>query len=164
MRIALYPGSFDPPTFGHIDIIKRSFVLCDKLFIGIGVHATKTPLFTFDERAAMLKDYVSAMARDHGVDLEIIEFQGLLVDVAKQIDAKIIIRGLRTGSDYDYESQMVDMNRVLYPYAETIFLSAMPELGAISSTLVRQIAQFGGDVSAFTPPDIVARLQEKFRR
>ncbi len=165
MRIGLYPGSFDPPTLGHFDIIKRSFALVDRLIIGIGIHATKTPLFSFEQREEMLQEELADFTATHNVTLEVIHFEGLLVDVAREKQATLIIRGLRNGGDYEYEAPMVTLNRQMNPEVEMVFLAAAPEVAAISSTLVRQIADFGGDISQFVPPAIAEKIKiEKLKQ
>ena len=159
MRVGLYPGSFDPITNGHIDIIKRSLKLVDKLIIGIGVSATKTPLFSFEQREAMLQTEIGPLAKQLGVEMQIISFQGLLVDVARDNGADIILRGLRTGADYEYEAQMTSMNRSMAPEVETVFLPASPEVSFVSSTLVRQILSMGGDISPFVPKSVLDEVK-----
>ena len=158
MRIGLYPGSFDPITNGHIDIIKRSLVLVDKLVIAIGVSATKTPLFSFEQRQAMLEAEIGPMAEKLGVEMQVISFQDLLVNVARAQGAQIIIRGLRNGEDFEYEAQMTAMNRTMASDVETVFLSASPETAHISSTLVRQILAMKGDISPFVPKSVLENL------
>ena len=158
MRIGLYPGSFDPITNGHIDIIKRSLVLVDKLVIAIGVSATKTPLFSFEQRQAMLEAEIGPMAEKLGVEMQVISFQDLLVNVARAQGAQIIIRGLRNGEDFEYEAQMTAMNRTMASDVETVFLSASPETAHISSTLVRQILAMKGDISPFVPKSALENL------
>ncbi len=158
MRTGFYPGSFDPITNGHIDIIQRSLRMVDKLFIGIGVSASKKPLFTFEQRQAMIGEEISPLAKKQGVELEVVSFDGLLVDVARQYGATIIVRGLRTAADFDYEAQMVAMNRTMVPELETVFLPAAPEVGFISSTLVRQIHAMGGDIAPFVPKSVTKKM------
>lgn len=160
MRIGLYPGSFDPITNGHIDIIKRSLPLVDKLIIAIGVSATKKPLFSFQQREAMLKAEIGGLAEELGVEIELISFQDLLVNVARAHKAQIIIRGLRNGEDFEYEAQMTAMNRTMADDIETIFLSASPETAHISSTLVRQIQSMKGDISPFVPKAVMDNIKQ----
>lgn len=157
MRKGFYPGSFDPPTFGHFDIIRRSLALVDRLVIGIGVSPTKQAIFSVDERIEMLLEELSA-ERDQ---IETISFDGLLVDAATQSDANLIIRGLRNASDFDYEAQMSATNSKMVPDVETVFLAAAPEIAFISSTQIRQIARLKGDVSSFVPGHISHKLKEK---
>ena len=158
MRVGLYPGSFDPITNGHVDIIKRSFGVVDKLIVGIGVSATKTPVFTFEQRQKMIEAETASVAKEKGVALEVVSFSELLVDVARQHGANIIVRGLRTAADYEYEAQMTSMNRSMAPEIETIFLPAAPEVSFVSSTLVRQILAMGGDISPFVPKSVLEEI------
>jgi pantetheine-phosphate adenylyltransferase len=151
MRVGLYPGSFDPITNGHIDIIKRSLAVVDKLIVGIGISATKTPMFSLEQRMAMIESEMGPIAKTMGAELSVTSFEGLLVDVARQQGANLIIRGLRTAADFDYEAQMTSMNRAMAPEIETVFLAASANVGFISSTLIRQIHAMGGDVSPFVP-------------
>ncbi len=158
-RIALYPGSFDPPTKGHEDLIRRSLALCDHLIVAIAVNVSKEPLFTPSERLDMLK---AAVGDDPKVSFR--TFEGLLADFARQVEASLIIRGLRAVSDFEYEFQMALMNRQLHPGLETIFLVAAVDLTYLSSSLVREIARFGGDVGAFVHPAVSAALEQRFGR
>ncbi len=155
MRSGFYPGSFDPITVGHVDIIKRCLRVVDRLIIGIGVSATKTPLFTFEQRVRMIENEIAPMAKSLGVTLEVVDFNDLLVNAAQRHDATIILRGLRTAADFEYEAQMTAMNRSMAPKIETVFLPASPEVGFVSSTLVRQILAMGGDISSFVPPSVL---------
>ena len=159
MRVGLYPGSFDPITNGHVDIIKRSFSVVDKLIVGIGVSATKTPVFTFEQRQKMIEAETASVAKQKGVALEVVSFSELLVDVARKHRANIIVRGLRTAADYEYEAQMTSMNRSMVPEIETIFLPAAPEVSFVSSTLVRQILAMGGDISPFVPQSVLEEIK-----
>ena len=158
MRVGLYPGSFDPITNGHVDIIKRSLSVVDKLIVGIGISATKTPVFSFEQREKMIEAETAAVAKQKGVELEVIAFDELLVDVARKRGANIIVRGLRTAADYEYEAQMTSMNRSMAPEIETIFLPAAPEVSFVSSTLVRQILAMGGDISPFVPNSVLEEI------
>ena len=158
MRVGLYPGSFDPITNGHVDIIKRAFKVVDKLIVGIGISATKTPVFSFEQRQKMIEAETGSYAKQMGVALEVISFDELLVDVARKQGANIIVRGLRTAADYEYEAQMTSMNRSMAPEIETIFLPAAPEVSFVSSTLVRQILAMGGDVSPFVPKSVLEEI------
>lgn len=160
MRVGLYPGSFDPITNGHVDIIKRSLKIVDKLIIGIGVSATKKPVFSFEQRENMLHTEIGPLAKQLGVDMQVISFQDLLVTVAQDNGANIILRGLRTAADYDYEAQMTSMNRSMAPDIETVFLPASPEVSFVSSTLVRQILTMGGDISPFVPPSVLQEVEQ----
>jgi pantetheine-phosphate adenylyltransferase len=158
MRVGLYPGSFDPITNGHVDIIKRSLGLVDRLIVGIGISATKTPVFSFEQRQRMIEAEAAGVAKQKKVELDVIAFDELLVDVARKQGANIIFRGLRTAADYEYEAQMTSMNRSMAPEIETVFLPAAPEVSFVSSTLVRQILAMGGDVSPFVPRSVLEEL------
>tara|TARA_R110000868_G_scaffold51823_11_gene163891 strand:+ start:1732 stop:2364 length:633 start_codon:yes stop_codon:yes gene_type:complete len=158
-RIALYPGTFDPLTNGHLDIIGRAVKLVDHLIIGVAVNAAKQPLFSLDERVAMVKAQAAQFA-DETV-IEVRPFEGLLMHFAEQVGAQSIVRGLRAVSDFEYEFQMVAMNQQLNDDIETVFLMADPRHQAISSRLVKEIASLGGEVSAFVPPAIETLLKER---
>jgi len=158
MRVGLYPGSFDPITNGHADIIKRSLTVVDKLIVGIGISATKTPLFSLEQRMAMIDSEMGPIAKAVGAELSVISFEGLLVDVAQQNGASLIIRGLRTAADFEYEAQMTSMNRAMAPGIETVFLAASADVGFISSTLIRQIHAMGGDISPFVPKCVLDNI------
>ena len=160
MRVGLYPGSFDPITVGHIDIIERAFTIVDHLVIAIGKNATKTPLFELDKRLAMIEDEVGPKAAARNVRLKVISFDKLLVDVAREYNAKLIIRGLRSAGDFEYETQMTAMNRAMAPDVETIFLPASPEVGFVSSTLVRQIVAMDGVVDPFVPLSVLKEISD----
>lgn len=151
MRIAFYPGSFDPVTNGHIDVLEQSLSLCDELVIGVGVHPGKTPMFTFDERASMIDHIVKSEFSGRAAGVSVVSFKGLVVDAARATGASLLVRGLRDGSDLDYEMQMAGMNRAMAPDITTVFVPAYPESRHITATLVRQIANMGGDVSPFVP-------------
>lgn len=156
-RIAYYPGSFDPLTNGHLDVLLQASMLADKFVIGIGVHPGKTPLFSFEERAELIRRVV----QDHDMDIEIESFDNLVVDAARDAGASILIRGLRDGTDLDYEMQMAGMNGTMAPGLTTVFLPASPMVRAITATLVRQIAKMGGDVSPFVPEAVHEALVVK---
>jgi pantetheine-phosphate adenylyltransferase len=162
--IALYPGSFDPVTNGHIDVVYRAARLVGRLVIAIGVHPGKAPLFSVDDRVAMLEETCGAMVRDAGCEFACITFDDLVVSTARRVGATIMVRGLRDGSDLDYEMQMAGMNAAMAPEVQTVFLPASPLVRPITATLVRQIAGMGGDVSAFVPAAVVARLKAKFAK
>jgi pantetheine-phosphate adenylyltransferase len=161
-RTAFYSGSFDPPTNGHLDVIERAAFLCDRLVIGIGAHATKAGLFSTEERAAMIRKAEGGALAKAGVKLETVTFSGLAVEAARAAGAALILRGLRDATDFDYEMQMAGMNGQMAPALKTVFRPASPHVRHISSTLVRQIAAMGGDVSPFAPPNVVAALKKKF--
>ena len=163
-RIALYAGSFDPVTNGHIDVVRHAARLADKLILAIGVHPGKAPLFSADERLAMLAETCAPIAKGAGCELSCITFDDLVVRTAQRAGATLLIRGLRDGTDLDYEMQMAGMNEAMAPDIQTIFLPASPMVRPITATLVRQIAGMGGDVSAFVPASVAARLKKKFPR
>lgn len=163
-RVAFYPGSFDPVTNGHLDVLGRAFRIADRVVAGIGTHADKAPLFSVEERAAMLMECAGPLAAAAGSAIEVAAFDGLVVAAAAKAGATILVRGLRDGADFDYEMQMAGMNGELDPAISTVFLPASPAMRPISATLVRQIASMGGDVSAFTPRPVAERLAERFRR
>lgn len=158
-RTALYPGTFDPLTNGHLDIIGRAVKLVDHLIIGVAVNAAKEPLFSLEERVEMLRSEAAQFA-DNTV-IEVQPFEGLLMHFAEQVGAQSIVRGLRAVSDFEYEFQMVAMNQQLNDDIETVFLMADPRHQAISSRLVKEIASLGGEISAFVPPAIESRLKER---
>ncbi len=160
-RIALYAGSFDPITNGHVDVVKGAARLCDRLVLAIGVHPGKQPMFTADERLAMLKEVCGPVASAAKVELECITFADLVVNAAKRANATILIRGLRDGTDFDYEMQMSGMNGEMQPGVQTVFLPASPDVRHITATLVRQIAAMGGDVSRFVPAAVAAHMKKK---
>jgi len=160
-RIALYPGSFDPVTNGHLDIVRQAVGLADRLVLAIGVHPGKTPLFPFEERLAMLTETCGPIAKAAGVELACTAFDGLVVDLGRREGATILIRGLRDSTDFNYEMQMAAMNGTMAPHIHTVFLPASPAARPITATLVRQIARMGGDVTAFVPAAVAARLKTK---
>jgi len=157
-RIAVYPGSFDPITKGHEDLIHRSLGFVDRIVVGVAVNVAKQPLFSFEERVALIRECVA----DKRVEVQ--SFDGLLVDFAKKVGATVIIRGLRAVSDFEYEFQMALMNRNLGPQIETIFLVPAFDLTYLSSSLVREVARFGGDVSALVHPAVQQALKRKFKK
>ncbi len=163
-RIGFYPGSFDPVTLGHTDVIARACRLVDNLVIGIGVHETKQPLFAADERIAMLQAEVKPIAAKTGTAIDIVTFGGLAVEAAKEIGAGVIVRGLRDATDFDYEMQMAGMNSAMAPGIETVFVAATPGVRHIAASLVRQIAVMGGDASAFVSPAVAKRLKSKAKQ
>ncbi len=159
MRIGIYPGSFDPVTFGHIDIIMRSAKLVDKLIIGVLKNSSKTPLYTTDERVEFLKEITKDIN-----NVEIESYQGLLVDFADEKNANILVRGLRAITDFEYELQLAQTNHKLNPRVDTVFLTTSVEYAYLSSSTVREIASYGGDVSQFVPECIVKTIYDKFNR
>lgn len=162
-RIGFYSGSFDPVTLGHMDVIARAARMVDRLAIGIGVHPAKTPLFSGEERIAMLSEETKSIARKTGTVIEISTFDDLAVAAARRVDATVIFRGLRDGTDFDYEMQMAGMNGEMAPDVQTVFIAASPAVRHIAASLVRQIATMGGDVGPFVPPKVAKRLAAKAR-
>lgn len=160
-QIGFYPGSFDPVTNGHLDVIERACRLVDKLIVGVGVHHAKAPLTTTKERFELLNQTTAPIAARNNTTLELVAFDGLMVQAAREHGANIVIRGLRDTTDYNYEMQMVGMNAQMAPDQQTVFVPASPHVRHISATLVRQIAQMGGDISAFVPAAVVNLLSEK---
>lgn len=159
-RTALYPGTFDPLTNGHLDIIGRAVKLVDKLVIGVAINEAKKPLFSLEERVSIVESEVDKLRAD--AEIEVRPFEGLLMHFAETVGAQSIVRGLRAVSDFEYEFQMVAMNQRLNDEIETVFLMADPQHQAIASRLVKEIAALGGDVSAFVPAAIEQRLKERF--
>ena len=164
MRIGLYPGTFDPVTLGHLDIIRRAAVLVDRLVIGVAVNRDKGPLFTLEERVGMIEAECAGLAGETGAQIVAHPFETLLIDAAREVGAQIIVRGLRAVADFEYEFQMVGMNRKLDDTIETVFLMAEAEHQAIASKLVKEIARLGGDVSQFVTPSVEAALARRLER
>jgi pantetheine-phosphate adenylyltransferase len=162
-RTGFYSGSFDPVTLGHDDVIARALQLVDRLVIGIGIHPGKTPMFTVDERIAMLNSETAPLIPKGG-SVEVVTFAGLTVDAARDSGANVIFRGLRDATDFDYEMQMCGMNGAMAPSIGTVFLPASPGVRHITATLVRQIAQMGGNVSKFVSPGVASQLAGKARK
>jgi len=160
-RVGLYPGTFDPLTRGHLDIIKRAVKLVDRLVIGVAVNRDKGPLFTLEERVEMVEHETAPLAGNGNATIEVRPFDILLMHYAEEIGAQIIIRGLRAVSDFEYEFQMVGMNQRLNPAIETVFLMADAQHQSIASRLVKEIARLGGDVSGFTSDYVRVRLEAK---
>ena len=156
MRTAIYPGSFDPVTYGHIDIIKRSAKMVDKLIIGVLSNSSKTPLFSVEERVKMLEDVTSYLP-----NVEVRAFGGLLVDFVHQCQADVIVRGLRAITDFEYELQMAQTNRVIAPDIDTIFLTTNLKYSYLSSSIVKEIAGYQGDISEFLHPAVAEKVREK---
>jgi pantetheine-phosphate adenylyltransferase len=163
-RIALYAGSFDPVTNGHLDVVRHAVRLADKLVLAVGVNPGKAPLFSADERLGMLRDICTPLAREAKCELDCVTFSGLVVEAARKAGATLLIRGLRDSTDFNYEMQMAGMNEAMAPGIQSVFLPASPAARPITATLVRQIAGMGGDVTAFVPADVAARLKKKFAR
>lgn len=159
-----YAGSFDPVTNGHLDVIRGACRLVDKLVVGVGVHPGKTPRLTADQRIALIRETCGPVAESEGVAMDVQTFDGLTVTAAADVGASLLIRGLRDGSDFDYEMQLAGMNGGMAPGITTVFLPASPSVRHITATLVRQIASMGGDISAFVPPAVVAPLLASFDR
>lgn len=159
-RIALYPGSFDPLTNGHMDILRHALMLADQIEVAIGVHAGKKPMFTAGERKEMLVSAVQSLGAEERIHISY--FDGLVVDAARNIGANLLIRGLRDGTDLDYEMQMAGMNKTMMPEILTIFIPASSTVRHITATLVRQIASMGGDVTEFVPQNVNKTLSQKF--
>lgn len=163
MRTGLYPGTFDPITLGHVDIIRRATSLVDQLVIGIAINRDKGPLFPLEERVAMVEAECAPLARASGVEIVVHPFENLLIHCAAEVGADVIIRGLRAVSDFEYEFQMVGMNRAMNDDIETVFLMADAHYQAIASRLVKEIARLGGDITGFVPPRVAKALAERFR-
>lgn len=161
-RIALYPGSFDPVTNGHLDVVRQACGLVDRLVVAIGIHPGKTPMFSTDERLAMVAEVFAPVAAKANCKLDCVTFNDLTVTAAQRAGATLLIRGLRDGTDLDYEMQIAGMNQTLSPQVQTVFLPASVTVRPITATLVRQIAAMGGDVSSFVPASVAARLKAKF--
>ncbi len=156
MATAIYPGSFDPVTLGHCDIIERISKMMDHVIIGVLINSSKTPLFSIEERVEMLKSVVA-----HLPNVEVKSFEGLLVDFARQNDARVIVRGLRAVTDFDYELQLSQTNRVIAPHIDTVFLTTNLKYSYLSSSIVKEIAAYQGDISAFLQPEIAEKVTAK---
>lgn len=161
MRTGLYPGTFDPVTLGHIDIIRRAAVLVDRLVIGVAINRDKGPLFSLEERVAMIEAECAKLSAETGTEIVAHPFENLLIDCAKDVGAQIIVRGLRAVTDFEYEYQMVGMNRALDDSIETVFLMADLKHQAIASKLVKEIARLGGDISKFVTPAVKDAVQAR---
>jgi pantetheine-phosphate adenylyltransferase len=159
---AIYAGCFDPLTFGHIDIIKRALSFCDELVIGVGVNPAKKTMFTEFERLKMMLVLNDILDEQQRMRWQGKPFFGLLVDFAKEEKANLLIRGIRSVSDFEYEINLSNINKTLAPNIETIFLPTSPELGVVSSSAVKEIAKYGGDISKFAPPYVVDQVKKQF--
>ena len=155
MRIALFPGTFDPVTFGHVDIIERSLPLFDKLYIGIGLNSNKLPMFSPDQRMRWLEDIFRNQPK-----IESVIYEGLTVDCCRKLGANYVLRGIRYVNDFEYEKAIADMNRSLDENIETIFLTCLPKFTSVASTLVRDVLRFGGDVSQFVPDEVLQTIRQ----
>ena len=155
MRTALFPGTFDPITFGHIDIIERALPLFDKLVIGIGLNSSKQPMFSADQRASWLDEIFKGESK-----IETVIYEGLTVDCCKKVNANYILRGIRYVNDFEYEKAIADMNRSLDENIETIFLTCLPKYTSVASTLVRDVLRYGGDVSQFVPEIVLKTIRQ----
>ena len=164
LRTALFAGSFDPITNGHLDVVGKAVHLADRLVLAVGVHPGKTPLFSADERLSMLQETCAPLARAAGCQLVCTTFADLVVTAARREGATLLIRGVRDATDFNYEMQMAGMNAAMAPEVQSIFVPASPVVRPITATLVRQIAGMGGDVSAFVPALVAARLKKKFAK
>ncbi|MFO1151994.1 MAG: pantetheine-phosphate adenylyltransferase [Alsobacter sp.] len=163
-RVAFYAGSFDPVTNGHLDVLRHACRIAERLIVAIGVHPGKTPLFPAEDRAQMIREEFAALDGVTGTVLEVVTFDDLAVSAARRHGAGLFIRGLRDGTDLDYEMQLAGMNGAMAPEIATVFLPASPLVRPITATLVRQIAALGGDVTPFVPPGVARRLAARFAR
>ncbi len=162
-RIAIYAGSFDPLTNGHLDVLKASLAVADVIHAAIGIQVSKKPLFSFEERVDLIETVTRAQFGEDGKRIKVVSFDGLVIDAARKLGASIMIRGLRDGTDLDYEMQMAGMNETMAPELQTVFLPASPSVRTITATLVRQIASMGGDVRPFVPAEVAKALAGKFK-
>ncbi|WP_207102212.1 pantetheine-phosphate adenylyltransferase [Paracoccus shandongensis] len=163
MRIGLYPGTFDPITLGHVDIIQRAMALVDRLVIGVAINRDKSPLFGLEDRVAMVQAECDQITTRTGGEIVVHPFENLLIDCARDVGAQVIVRGLRAVADFEYEFQMVGMNRALDASIETVFMMADARRQAIASKLVKEIARLGGDVSKFVTPPVAQALADRYR-
>ena len=161
MTTAFYPGSFDPITNGHVDVLVQALNVAEKVIVAIGIHPGKTPLFSFEEKAELIRASLAEVLPEKSANIDVVSFDDLVVDAARTHRASLLIRGLRDGTDLDYEMQMAGMNRQMAPDIQTIFLPAGTASRPITATLVRQIAAMGGDVSAFVPAAVLQALKSK---
>ncbi len=158
MRRAIYPGSFDPATYGHIDMIERSAKLVDELVVAVLINSAKSPLFSVEERVSMLEEITG-----HLPNVKVQSFDGLLIDFAREAEASIIIRGLRAVTDFEYELQIAQTNRIVNSQIDTVFLTTSLEYAYLSSTIVKEVASYGGDISHFVPKQLIGRIYGKYR-
>lgn len=158
MKRAIYPGSFDPITFGHLDMIERSAKMADELIVAVLKNSAKNPLFSVKERVSMIEEITS-----HLSNVKVTSFEGLLIDYADEVDASIIIRGLRAVTDFEYELQIAQTNRIVNPKIDTLFLTTSLEYSYLSSTIVKEVASYGGDISHFVPKQLIERIYEKYK-
>ena len=163
-RIAIYAGSFDPLTNGHLDVLKASLAVADTIFVAVGIQPSKAPVFSFDQRVALIHAATRAELGTESARIKVVSFEGLVIDAARQHHASIMIRGLRDGTDLDYEMQMAGMNETMAPDLQTVFLPASPSVRTITATLVRQIASMGGNIRPFVPAAVASALAEKFAK
>jgi pantetheine-phosphate adenylyltransferase len=163
LRIGVYPGTFDPLTNGHMDVIARAARLLDKLVVGVAVNSGKGPLFSLEERVELVQAEMASIANKNGTLIEVRPFQGLLIDFAREQRASMIVRGLRVVADFDYEFQMAGMNYRMAPDIETVFLMASERHQFIASRLVKEVAALGGDISSFVPPLTLERTLKRLR-
>lgn len=161
-RIAIYGGSFDPLTNGHLDVLKGALAIADKVFVAIGIHPGKAPLFSFEERMALIEASARAELEVEKSRISVVSFDNLIIDAAHEHGASILIRGLRDGTDLDYEMQMAGMNETMAPDLQTVFLPASPSVRTITATLVRQIASMGGNIRPFVPAAVAVAIEKKF--
>lgn len=161
-RIAIYAGSFDPLTNGHLDVLKASLSIADTIYAAIGIHPGKAPLFSFEDRVRLIDDAMEAEFGADGKRVKVVSFDGLVINAARGYGASIMIRGLRDGTDLDYEMQMAGMNETMAPDLQTVFLPASPSVRTITATLVRQIAAMGGDIAPFVPGNVARALKAKY--
>ncbi len=164
MTTAFYPGSFDPMTNGHLDVLVQALNVADQVIVAIGVHPGKSPMFSFEERAELIRASLQEVLPAKAEKLSVVAFDNLVIDAARTAGASLLIRGLRDGTDLDYEMQMAGMNRQMAPDIQTVFLPAGVATRPITGTLVRQIAAMGGDVSAFVPASVLHALNSKLKR
>lgn len=162
-RTALYPGSFDPLTLGHLDIVRRACQIVDRLVLAVGIHHGKRPFFTAEERFALIEDVLGPIAHETNTELEVIAFDGLVIDAARRVNASVMIRGLRDGTDFDYEMQLAGMNEMIAPEVQTVYLPSSGTVRHIAASLVRQIATMNGDIAHFVPPAVKAAVDSKLK-